>query len=129
MKKIITMVLTLIVSQFCLTQDEREVGFNMIADRMRFPEGPAWDGKGNLYVSSCYGGYITRVSKNEIVSFIDSSSNSNIKQTNGLTIYKDGNIFACDYWLGAILKIRPEGKSEIFIDGYKSKKFNRPTDL
>ena len=49
MKKIITMVLTLIVSQFCLTQDEREVGFNMIADRMRFPEGPAWDGKGNLY--------------------------------------------------------------------------------
>ncbi|OGU40549.1 MAG: hypothetical protein A2315_01400 [Ignavibacteria bacterium RIFOXYB2_FULL_35_12] len=129
MKKIITMVLTLIVSQFCLTQDEREVGFNMIADRMRFPEGPAWDGKGNLYVSSCYGGYILKISSNGSLKLIDSAASQNMKQTNGLTVYKDENVYACDYGLGAILKISPDGKSEIFINGYEGKKFNRPNDL
>jgi gluconolactonase len=129
MRKIAATVLIIFAFQFCLSQNESKIEFIKIADGLHFPEGPAWDGKGNLYVSSCYGGYITRVSKNDIVRFIDSSSNSNIKQTNGLTVYKDGNIFACDYGFGAILKISPEGKSEIFIDGYDGKRFNRPNDL
>jgi gluconolactonase len=63
------------------------------------------------------------------VRFIDSTSNPNLKQTNGLTIYKDGSIFACEYGLGAILKISAEGTSKIFIDSYKGKRFNRPNDL
>jgi gluconolactonase len=129
MRKITTALLTILTLQFCLPQNESKNEFIKIVDGLHFPEGPAWDGKKNLYVSSCYGSYITRISKDEISRFIDSASNSNIKQTNGLTIYKDGNIFACDYGLGAIIKISPEGKSQIFIDDYEGKKFNRPNDL
>ena len=129
MRKITTALLIILAFQICLPQNESKNEFTKIADGLHFPEGPAWDGKEYLYVSSCHGGYITRISTNEIIRLIDSTSNSNIKQTNGLTIYKDGNIFACDYGLGAILKISPEGKSEIFIDVYEGKKFNRPNDL
>lgn len=129
MRKIVTAFLTILSFSLCLSQTESNVEFIKIADSLHFPEGPAWDGNGNLYVSSCYGGYITKISVDGSLKFIDSSSSQNIKQTNGLTFYKDGNIFACDYGLGVILKISPEGKSEIFIDGYEGKKFNRPNDL
>jgi gluconolactonase len=115
--------------QVCFSQNDSRFEFKRIAEDIHFPEGPAWDGKGNLYVSSCYGGYITKISPDRTRRFIDSTSNPNLKQTNGLTIYKDGNIFACDYGLGAILKINPEGKSEIFCDSYEGKRFNRPNDL
>ena len=129
MRKIVAATLTILAFQFCLSQYESNVEFIKIADGLNFPEGPAWDGKGNLYVSSCYGGYIAQISADGTKKFIDSTSNPNLKQTNGLAIYKDGNIFACDYGLGAILKITPEGKSEIFIDGYDGKRFDRPNDL
>jgi gluconolactonase len=115
--------------QICLAQSTNNFEFIKIADGLHFPEGPAWDGKGSLYVSNCYGGYITKISPDGNSRFIDSTSNPNLKQTNGLTFYKDENLYACDYGLGAILKISPEGKSEIFIDGYEGKRFNRPNDL
>lgn len=110
-------------------QIKTEHEFIKLIGGLHFPEGPAWDGKGSLFVSSCYGGYITKISRDGSFRFIDSVSNPTLKQTNGLAVYKDGSIFACDYGLGAILKISPEGKSEIFVDGYEGKKFNRPNDL
>ena len=129
MRKIVAAALTILAFQFCLPQYESNVEFVKIAVGLNFPEGPAWDGKGNLYVSSCYGGYIAQISADGTKKFIDSTSNPNLKQTNGLAVYKDGSIFACDYGLGAILKTTPEGKSEIFIDGYDGKRFDRPNDL
>ena len=129
MRKIVAVALTIFAFQFCLSQYESNVEFVKIAVGLNFPEGPAWDGKGNLYVSSCYGGYIAQISADGTKKFIDSTSNPNLKQTNGLAVYKDGSIFACDYGLGAILKTTPEGKSEIFIDGYDGKRFDRPNDL
>lgn len=129
MKNIIAVSLTIFAFQFCYSQNASNNEFIKIADSLNFPEGPAWDGRGNLFVSSCYGGYITRISSNRISKIVDSTSNPNLKQTNGLTVYKDGNIFACDYGLGAILKISPDGKSEMFVDGFNGKKFNRPNDL
>lgn len=129
MGKIFVLLITLLPVQVCLSQTESKFDFVKIAEGLHFPEGPAWDGSGNLYVSSCYGGYITKIASNRVITFVDSAANQNFKQTNGLTVYKDGNIFACDYGLGAILKITPEGKSKIFISGYEGKKFNRPNDL
>jgi len=129
MKKLIIILLVFLSTQLIFSQTDTKFEFVKIADALNFPEGPAWDGKGNLYVSSCYGGYITKISNYEYLKFIDSSSSNFLKQTNGLTIYADGSIFACDYGIGAILKISPEGNSEIFIDGYEGKRFNRPNDL
>ncbi len=129
MKKIITALLLLFIVHPCFTQNDKKVEFTKVADLLNFPEGPAWDGKNTLYVSSCYGGYITKISPGEIIKLIDSTDNPNLKQTNGLTVSNDGNIFACDYGLGAILKISPNGEPKIFIDGFEGKRFNRPNDL
>jgi gluconolactonase len=93
-----------------------------------FPEGPAWDGKGSLYLSSCYGGYIYKISGDTQEKFVDSLS-SLIKQTNGLTFGKDGNLYACDYGRGNILRISPSKRVEIISDGFEGKRYNRPNDL
>jgi gluconolactonase len=98
------------------------------ADNLNFPEGPAWDGKGSLYVSSCYGGYILKISGEESEVFIDSLS-SMIKQTNGLTIGSDGKIYACDFGNGLILKIHTDKRVEVLSDGFMGKRYNRPNDL
>lgn len=102
--------------------------FIKIAGDLNFPEGPAWDGKGTLFLSSCYGGYIYRISGNEQEVFIDSLT-SIIRQTNGLTFDKDGNLFACDYGKGAIIRILADKSADIVSNGYDGKRFNRPNDL
>ncbi|MGE5436847.1 MAG: SMP-30/gluconolactonase/LRE family protein [Syntrophothermus sp.] len=101
-----------------------------VGENLNFPEGPAWDGEKSLYVSSCYGGFISIINSNGQTKFIDSTQQPfKLKQTNGLTFYKDGFLYACDYGIGAILKISKDGNSEIFIPGYNGVKFNRPNDL
>ncbi len=119
----------LLLNYLTFSQTQKEYNFLKVAEGLNFPEGPAWDYQGNLFVSSCYGGYITKISGSEITKFADSAYTTNLKQTNGLSVCKDGSIFACDYGLGAILKINIEGKSEIFLDSYEGKRFNRPNDL
>ncbi len=104
--------------------------FEKVVGGLDFPEGPAWDGNGSLYVSSCYGGFITKIDGDSSSVFIKASEKPfTLKQTNGLTFDKFGNLYACDYGRGAILKISPDGKSEIYASGYKGNKFNRPNDL
>ncbi|MDP3150948.1 MAG: SMP-30/gluconolactonase/LRE family protein [Ignavibacteria bacterium] len=101
-----------------------------LASDQKFPEGPAWDGVGALYSSSCYGKWITKITDGKPEVFLNQSEEPfTINQTNGLTIGSDGNIYACDYGIGAILKISPEGKSEVYASGFAKKKFNRPNDL
>lgn len=102
--------------------------FIKIAGDLNFPEGPAWDGKGSLFLSSCYGGYIYKISGNEQEIFVDSLT-SIIKQTNGLTFDMDGNLFACDYGKGAIIRILPDKSTSVISNGYDGKRFNRPNDL
>jgi gluconolactonase len=104
--------------------------FEIVVDSMNFPEGPAWDGKGSVYVSSCYGGWITKIINDKHSVFLSSTRDSNtIKQTNGLTVNKDGSLFACDYGKGAILRINPDKKVEEYAKGFNDKPFNRPNDL
>ena len=107
-----------------------EPTWKKIAGDQNFPEGPAWDGSGNLYTSSCHGKWITKISNGSAEVFLTPSENPfTINQTNGLAIGSDGYIYACDYGIGAILKISPQGKTEIYASGFGRKKFNRPNDL
>lgn len=129
MKKINIIVITLFSIQLCFSQTEDSSSFTKLIGGLHFPEGPAWDGNGNLYVSSCHGSYITKLTCEDAAKFIDSTSTPNFKLTNGLTVFKDRSIFACESGLGAISKITPEGKAEIFISSYNGEKFNRPNDL
>ncbi len=108
----------------------REPVWTKLALDQKFPEGPAWDGKGTLYSSSCYGKWITKITDGASSLFVSAQEEPfTINQTNGLTVGSDGNIYACDYGIGAILKISPEGKSEVYASGFGRKKFNRPNDL
>ena len=104
--------------------------FEKVIDGLNFPEGPAWDGLGSLFVSSCYGGYITKISGTKSSTFIKASENQlTMKNTNGLTFDCDGFLYACEYGLGSILKISTLGEIEVYTSGYKGKRFNRPNDL
>ncbi len=103
-------------------------GFKIVLDSMNFPEGPAYNGSGALYVSSCYGGYIKKIEGNKASLFVKADSNG-IKQTNGLTFSKDGSLYACDFGRGAILKISTAGKVQVIASDYGGNKFNRPNDL
>jgi gluconolactonase len=101
-----------------------------VLDNLNFPEGPAWDGKEYLYLSNCYGSWITRFDGNKFDTLAAKTNDSlSIEKTNGLAIGKDGYIYACEYGYGAILKIALDGKLEILCSGYAGEKFNRPNDI
>lgn len=102
--------------------------FELILDKMNFPEGPAFDGVKTLYVSSCYGGFIKKIEGNKSDFFVKADSDG-INQTNGLVFSKDGYLYACDFGLGAIIKISKKKKVMIVASGYEGVKFNRPNDL
>lgn len=98
-------------------------------DGLDFPEGPAFDTNGNLYLSNCYGGWIAKYDGNKIDTFlIKSDAFPSIDKTNGLVIVDD-HIYACDYGIGAILKISMAGRIDIISDGFNGEKFNRPNDI
>src|SRR5258705_5983473 len=101
-----------------------------VVDGLKFPEGPAWDGKGNVFVSNCDVDYITRVDdasgKAEIAY---RSTPSRIKSTNGLTFDRTGSLFACDHGRGAVVEIRPDGTQSVFVDKFEGTRLKRPNDL
>jgi gluconolactonase len=108
----------------------RQPGLEKVVENLDFPEGPAWDGKGNIYLSNCHGGWIAKIKDQNAIEFLKASKDPfTFIKTNGLTIRKDGFIFACEYGIGAILRIHPNGKSEIYVKSYQDSAFNRPNDL
>jgi gluconolactonase len=100
-----------------------------VAEGLNFPEGPAWDGKEALFVSNCYGGWISKFSNGRADTFLTASQSPfTFGKTNGMT-FRGGRLFACDYGAGAILKIDAEGVTEIYANSFEGKAFNRPNDL
>ncbi|MDP4115823.1 MAG: SMP-30/gluconolactonase/LRE family protein [Bacteroidota bacterium] len=113
-----------------MTIFSQEVEWQKVASDLNFPEGPAWNYDNTLFVSSCYGGFIAKIQNDSCTKLITASDNPfTLKQTNGLTISRDGYIFACEYGIGAILRISQDGVSEIYSGGYNGTKFNRPNDI
>lgn len=101
-----------------------------VADGLNFPEGPAWDGAGTLYVSNCKGDWISKITAEGADVFLKAAAKPfTFEKTNGMTVFKDHYLYACEFGRGAILKISPAGKTEIFAAGYQGKRFNRPNDL
>ncbi len=104
--------------------------FELVVKDLNFPEGPAWDGKDTLYVSNCYGGWIARIAPRGADVFLRSSTDPfTFEKTNGMTVARDGKLYACDFEKGAILRIAPQGTSEVAASGYASERFARPNDL
>lgn len=111
------------------TAASSETGWGKVIAGLNFPEGPAWDERGSLYVSNCYGGWITQFTHGQADTFLTArDSPLTFGKTNGL-VFHQGSLFACDFGVGAILKISPEGATAIYAKEFEGKAFNRPNDL
>jgi len=53
----------------------------------------------------------------------------NFEKTNGLTVSGDGDIYACEFSIGAIIRISPDGSCEPYVSEFQGKRFNKPNDL
>lgn len=104
--------------------------FHKAADGLMFPEGPAYDGKKTLYVSNCHGDFVTRLidNKQDIFAKVPASP-AQFQKTNGMTVHKDGFIYACEYEIGKIVRFSPEGECFDYAVEYEGESFNRPNDL
>ena len=136
MKNILYRLTLLMVFSYCFTNNlnaqiiDKNEKWVKVADGLNFPEGPAYDGKSSIYLSNCYGGWITRYSEGVKDTFISKVDDSLlIEKTNGLAFGSNGSLFVCEYGKGKILRVNPDRKIEVYADGYKGEKFNRPNDL
>ena len=105
-----------------------------VAGDLQFPEGPAYDGKGNIYCSNCNADYITKVTAAGQISVPyratkDGDTPFTFKKTNGMTFYSDGSLFVCDFGRNIVIQIHPDGRQEIYADQCDGKPFKGPNDL
>lgn len=105
-----------------------DTDWQLVASGFSFPEGPAWDGESVLYVSNCYSNWIAKIEDGKVDSFIIASEDT-FDKTNGMVVSRSGDIFACDFGRGAILKITPDGEVNEIVPGFNGEKLNRPNDI
>jgi gluconolactonase len=92
---------------------------------LMFTEGPASDGKGNLYFSDVAGNKLYKSDSGGSLSVILDPSNN----TNGLMVNAAGNIVACEM-AGRLIEVNPQTKDvKALAAEYEGKRFNAPNDL
>ncbi|MDO9548169.1 MAG: SMP-30/gluconolactonase/LRE family protein [Candidatus Marinimicrobia bacterium] len=100
-----------------------------VADSLDFPEGPTWDGQSTLYVSNCYGDWITKIHDGIVDTFlVHSEEIPEFNRTNGL-LFHNNFLYACDFGSKAILKISADKTVTILSTGTPERPFKRPNDL
>jgi gluconolactonase len=85
-------------------------------------EGPAWDGKGNLFFTS-KGRILRRDSEGKIHVFREDA------QANGLLFDHQGRLVICESGRRRVTRLEPNGDLTVLADNYESKRFNSPNDL
>lgn len=107
------------------------VEWTTVATNLNFPEGPAWNAANQtLYVSNCYAEWMAEISESGVDTFITKQQFPEIfKHTNGLTVYRDGSVYGCEFGHGQIIRVSPHGEASVFAAGYHGKPFKRPNDL
>jgi gluconolactonase len=96
-----------------------------IKSGFQFTEGPAWDGKGNLYFSDIPADTVSRLdAKGKISVFLKPSG-----QANGLAVDQEGNIIACRHQGRDVVRIAPDGKLTVIAGSFNGGRFNSPNDL
>ena len=100
-----------------------------VADGLEFPEGPAWNGWGTLFVSDCYGKWIAQVNNNTIDTLLTFGKNTGQSNNpNGLCYFR-GALYICDFGQGQILKYTDKNLIQPVVSGIHGRRFNRPNDL
>jgi gluconolactonase len=86
-------------------------------------EGPAWDGKGNLYFTG--GGKITRRDSSGAIQVFRQPSGG----ANGLAFDAQGRLVICEGGNRRVTRVESNGESTVLADRYESMQFNSPNDL
>jgi gluconolactonase len=86
-------------------------------------EGPAWDGKGNLYFTGKHRIRI-RDAAGGIHAFRDSSNGAN-----GLLFDPQGRLMICESANRRVTRVEADGKITVLADRYEGMRFNSPNDL
>src|SRR5687767_14314652 len=96
-----------------------------VQGNFQFTEGPASDGRGNLYFSDIPANRIYQVDAGGKVSVFLEPSN----HTNGLMVNRQGKLFACEMD-GRVVSIDiPSKQVTAVASTYKDQRFNDPNDL
>ena len=113
---------------YCSSNKIGHSDWQLVAAGFEFPEGPAWDGEGSLYLSNCNSNWIARITESGVDTLIQ-ATDTTFQKTNGLVYVPEGYILGCDFGKGQIVKISNDGSVEQFIAGFQGKPFNRPNDI
>ncbi len=102
-----------------------------VGEGLKFAEGPAWDGRGNLYVSNCTAdpGYVTKFDQKGKSQVAFTASDKGFLKTNGMTFHESGSLFVCDFGKKAIVEIMSNGQARVYADNCQGVKFRGPNDL
>ena len=97
---------------------------SLFASGFRFPEGPAFDRNGNLFVVNVETGDISKISpEGDVKIFINTGGSPN-----GAKFHTSGDLYVADRKKG-VIAICPDRKIRVIVDNYQDKKFNGPNDL
>jgi gluconolactonase len=86
-------------------------------------EGPAWDGKGNLYFTGAHG-ITVRDSAGQIHVFREPAGGAC-----GLLFDSRGRLMICEGKTRRMTRIEPDGTTTILADRYQGMRFNSPNDV
>ncbi len=109
-------------------------GLHTVVSDLQFPEGPAYDGKGNIYCSNCQADYITCLTVDGEITTPYRANHSSappytFRKSNGMTFNRDGALWVCDFGRNAIVSIRPDGEQILIADQCDGQPFRAPNDL
>lgn len=125
--KITALALLLLILTSCGTKEYFSGEFQVVAEDLNFPEGPAYyDGK--LAFSNCYGAWIGSVSEAGLDTLLNKYDG--LVNTNGTAYDRNGNLYICEYGKGSILRYSQDGTLKVLTDkDHNGKRFNRPNDI
>ncbi len=112
---------------------EYTYGRTVVAENLRFPEGPAFDRDGNLYVVEMKGRQVSRIAPDGAVSVFANTGGG----PNGSNFGPDGHLYVCnnggfpgpDKEPGRIERIAPDGAIEVLIREVDGQPLNSPNDV
>jgi len=97
----------------------------VVADGMKFTEGPAWNAKGFVVFSDIPANRIYRWQEGQKPQvFREPSQNSN-----GLAFDAKGRLLACEHGSRRVTRTDLDGKATVLADRFEGKRLNSPNDL
>lgn len=104
----------------------------IFAEGFIFPEGPAFDRHGNLFLVNLKGGYLSRVEpsgKSEIFAYTGTTTGEPASAPNGSAFHPGGDLYVADSGRNAILAVSTDKQVRMVCDNYRGEPFQAPNDL